>query len=283
MRLSSQCSSWFVAMLLMAVLPVQAAVSETVYSPFQALLNQHVIERTLPDDGLVSAFDYASALADDRTDDLLREQRQILSGFDVTRLNGREEAVAFWINAYNFFMIDKILSDRPGGQLVSSVWDYGGRINPFVDSVFEREMFNVGGRDVSLDGIEKGILLGEDFKAKGWKDARVHFAVNCASTGCPPLRKQIYTAANLDTLLADNTQRALHTPRHLTVASEELTVTELFNWYEDDFVEAEGSIRAFILKWAAPARAQTIRNTRGLSFSDYEWLLNRPENFPELQ
>ncbi|MDP4547961.1 MAG: DUF547 domain-containing protein [Marinobacter sp.] len=283
MPAKSPCSSWFVALLLFAVMPVQAAVSETVYAPFQALLNQYLIEQTLPGNGLVSAFDYSSAAGDARTDDLLRKQRQALAGFDPAQLKDREESVAFWINAYNFFMIDKLLSDRPAGQLVSSVWDYGGRINPFVDSVFEREMFNVGGRSLSLDGIEKGILLSDDYKAKGWKDARVHFAVNCASTGCPPLRKQVYTAPNLDSLLADNTRRALNTPRHLTVNSGELFVTELFNWYEDDFVEAEGSIRAFILKWAAPARAQTIRDARGLRFSDYEWLLNRPKNFPELQ
>ena len=283
MPVKSQCSSWFVALLLLAVMPVQAAVSETVYAPFQTLLNQHVIERTLPGNGLVSAFDYSGALADESTDDLLREQRQTLSGFDTTRLNGREESVAFWINAYNFFMIDKLLSDRPDGQLVTSVWDYGGRINPFVNSVFEREIFTVGGRDLSLDDIEKGILLGDDYKAKGWKDARVHFAVNCASTGCPPLRKQLYTAANLDTLLAENTRRALNTPRHLSVKSGALFVTELFKWYEDDFVEAEGSIRAFIHRWAEPDLAREISNAQGLKFSDYEWQLNRPENFPELQ
>jgi hypothetical protein len=267
----------------MSVMPVQADSTEALYAPFQKLLSQYVIEQTLPGNGLVSAFDYSGALADDRTDDLLREQRQALAGFDTARLNGRADSIAFWINAYNFFMIDKLLTDRPGGQIVSSVWDYGGRINPFVDSVFEREIFNVGGRNLSLDGIEKRILLGDAYQTKGWKDARVHFAVNCASTGCPPLRQQIYTATNLDTLMAENTRRALNTSRHLSVNSGELFVTELFKWYEDDFVETEGSIRAFILEWAEPDLAKKITNARGLKFSGYEWQLNRPENFPELR
>ena len=283
MPIKALFSSWIALLLLMAVMPVQADSTEALYAPFQKLLSQYVIEQTLPGNGLVSAFDYSGALADDRTDDLLREQRQALARFDTARLNGRADSTAFWINAYNFFMIDKLLTDRPGGQLVSSVWDYGGRINPFVDSVFAREIFNVGGRDLSLDGIEKRILLGDAYQAKGWKDARVHFAVNCASTGCPPLRQQIYTATNLDALLADNTRRALNTSRHLSVKSGELFVTELFKWYEDDFVEAEGSIRAFILEWAEPPQAKIIKNARGLNFSDYEWQLNRPENFPELQ
>ncbi|MBZ0335463.1 DUF547 domain-containing protein [Marinobacter sp. AL4B] len=283
MSFKLHCSTWLVALLLIGVMPVRADSSEALYAPFQTLLSQHVIERALPGNGLVTAFDYAGALADDRTDRLLLTQRQALVNFDPTNLKDRNESIAFWINAYNFFMIDKILSDRPNGQLVSSVWDYGGRINPFVDSVFEREIFNVGGRDLSLDGIEKRILLGDEYKAKGWKDARVHFAVNCASTGCPPLRNRVYTEHNLEALLAENTRRAFNTPRHLALESGELFVTELLNWYENDFIEAEGSLRAFILKWAEPERKTQIEQAQGLDFSVYEWQLNRPENFPELR
>ncbi len=71
-------------------------------------------------------------------------------------------------------MLDQILTERPDGELVSSVWDYGGRVNPFVDSVFERKNFVVGGRNYSLNDMEKEILLGEEYASKGWKDARVH-------------------------------------------------------------------------------------------------------------
>ncbi|MFV8572166.1 DUF547 domain-containing protein [Marinobacter sp. SBS5] len=283
MPLKALFSSWLALLLLMVVMPVRADVTEVLYAPFQKLLSQYVIEQALPGNGMVSAFDYAGALADDRTDRLLRSQRQALASFSPDGLKGREASVAFWINAYNFFMIDQILSDRPDGRLVSSVWDYGGRINPFVDSVFERETFNVGGRALSLDGIQKNILLGKDYQAKGWKDARVHFAVNCASTGCPPLRSQLYTESNLETLLTDNTRRALNTQRHLRMTSGQLTVTELFKWYEEDFVEASGSVKAFILKWATPELANQIKNAPSYRFIDYEWTLNRPENFPELR
>ncbi|WP_372964886.1 DUF547 domain-containing protein [Marinobacter sp.] len=270
-------------LLLVAFMPVQAWSSEKVYGPFQKLLSEYVIEQTLPDNGLVTAFDYAEALVDDSTERLLTEQRKVLANFDPGKLEGRAESVAFWINAYNFFMVDQILTERPGDTLVSSVWDYGGRINPFVDSVFQREKFNVGGRYLSLDGIEKGILLGKEYQTKGWKDARVHFAVNCASTGCPPLRDRIYTEANLDALLTENTRRALNTQRHLHVESGQMLVTELFKWYEDDFIESSGSVRAFIQKWAEPERRKQIDATSGMKFSEYEWLLNRPEHFPELQ
>ncbi|MGM0768196.1 MAG: DUF547 domain-containing protein [Pseudomonadota bacterium] len=202
--------------------------------------------------------------------------------FDPGTMDGREESVAFWINAYNYFMLARILTERPDGELVSSVWDYGGRVNPFVDSVFERESFTIGGRDYSLNEIEKGILLGEEYADRGWKDARVHFAVNCASVGCPPLRNKLYTADNLDDLLTENTRRAFSTERHLRVDGDSLYVTELFKWYEEDFTETAGSERAFIEQWADPAVAERATETSSMKFIDYDWTLNSPENFSEL-
>jgi len=123
----------------------------------------------------------------------------------------------------SFPMISRILEDRPGGRLVTSVWDYGGRINPFVKSVFEQETFVIGGQYLSLDFIEKEILLGPEYQARGWKDARVCFAVNCASVGCPPLRRQIYTSENLQAMLAENTRRVLNTSYHLQIRGEPCT------------------------------------------------------------
>lgn len=67
-------------------------------------------------------------------------------------------ANAFWINAYNFFMVAHLLQERPDGGLVDSVWDYGGRYNPLRDNVFQRERFTVDGEAYSLDGIEKDTL-----------------------------------------------------------------------------------------------------------------------------
>lgn len=269
-----------VALLAMCLLPVTA--NADTYKHYGQLLDEYVIEKTLPDDGLVSAFDYTAALKDEATKRRLAEQRKALTDFDTSTLTGQQAAVAFWINAYNFFMLDQILTERPDGKLVSSVWDYGGRVNPFVDSVFDREIFEIDGQMYSLNQIEKGILLGEDYQSRGWKDARVHFAVNCASVGCPPLRKQVYTAENLESLLAENTRRAFSTPYHLTISGDTLKVTELFKWYEDDFVEAAGSERAYIQKWASEAVAEKVSGTSDMGFIDYDWSLNRPEHFPDI-
>ncbi len=256
-----------------------AGVNSGLFASYQQLLDSHLNEVQSPSEGFYSAFDYDGALADSTTAGLLEQQNRALAAFAPDSLGGREESVAFWINAYNYFMIAQILTDRPDGRLVDSVWDYGGRFNPFVDSVFDVSRFVVGGRRYSLSEIEKEILLGDDYRARGWKDARVHFAVNCASVGCPPLRKQVYTADNLETMLAENTRLALASSRHLRVDGDVLYGTELFKWYEQDFAEAEGSVAGFIQRWADPEVARVAARTSEIKFIDYDWSLNRPENF----
>lgn len=256
---------------------------EDVFSGYQKLLADHLEEKRTSGGGLVSAFDYEAALADDNTRDLLDAQNTRLEDFDVSTLDTREAALAFWNNAYNYFMIQQILTELEDGELVDSVWDYGGRYNPFTESVFEREKFEIGGEDYSLDEIEKDIMLGEDFEEKGWKEARVHFTVNCASVGCPPLREDIYTSDNMDELLAENTRLAFNTDRHLRVEGDTLHVTELFKWYEEDFVDEGGSVKGFIREWADEAVAEKVDKTESIEHIHYDWELNRPDNFPGFQ
>lgn len=261
----------------------QGDTNRELYGPYQQILEQFLEEKDLSGGGLVTAFDYEAAVAQDGIEQTLTKQREALASFDLSRLDGEAESVAFWLNAYNFFMLDQILTEQPDGELIGSVWDYGGRVNPFVDSVFNREKFEIDGDEYSLDQMEKEILLGDEYREKGWKDARVHFAVNCASVGCPPLRDVIYTADNLEDLLAENTRRAFLTDRHLKVEGDTLHVTELFDWYEEDFKEAAGSRKAFIEKWVDDDLAERVAQTSGIEFIDYDWALNSPANFSEFR
>lgn len=270
--------------IILALLPAAQGSDDAMrrgYEPFQQLLSRHLQEKDLPHDGLSSAFHYQAALEAADTQTLIDEQKQILAEFDPATLTTRDEAVAFWLNAYNFFMVAQILENPRRGELVDSVRDYGNLFNPY--RVFQQEKFVVGGREYSLDGIEKGILLGEDYAARDWKDARVHFAVNCASVGCPPLRSDIYLSSELDAVLTENTRRALNTPRHFRLDGETLYLTSLFDWYETDYVEASGSVRDFIAAYGdARVRQQLDRGNR-IRFLDYDWDLNAPGNFPEFE
>lgn len=256
---------------------------EAVFQPYGEILAGYLEEAALDDGGLASAFHYREALADGATRERIQVQRGRLAGFDPGRLQDKESAIAFWLNAYNFLMIAHILDERPDGELVDSVWDYGGRYNPFRPNVFEREMFDIGGRQYSLDGIEKGTLLGDTFQEKGWKEARVHFAVNCASVGCPPLRDRPYTAANVEDLLTENTRRALLTERHMRIDGETLHLTSLFDWYEQDFAEEAGSVRDFLKRYTDEARHPAIDGAADIRFIDYDWALNSPANDPAFE
>lgn len=264
---------------LLAGLPRTAPATdlERFFGPYQALLERHLVEHELPDRGLVSAFDYRKALGAGERPGQLAEQRRRLAGFDPDSLATREGALAFWINAYNFFMIDHILGNPVDGEPPDSVRDYGTLLNPY--RVFERELFDVGGRAYSLQEIELDVLLGQRFAARGWKDARVHFMVNCASVGCPALRDRVYTAENVDAMLAENTRRALDTPLHLAREGDVLRVTSLFDWYRADFKAQSGSVRAFIRAHGSDRAKARLDATAGLEFIDYDWSLNSPENF----
>ncbi|MCP1726292.1 hypothetical protein J2T60_000257 [Natronospira proteinivora] len=254
---------------------------ETTFAPFQKLLDAHLTEKTLENDGLVSAFDYQTALNRDTSMEWVQKQRNILADFDIDNLDDRERFNAFWLNAYNFFMIAHILEERPDGELIDSVWDYGGRYNPFRKNVFERELFEIDGQKYSLDEMEKGILLGEDYWDKGWADARVHFAVNCASVGCPPLRDQVYTAENIDHYLEENTRRALNTHYHLKVDGDRLYLSSLFDWYENDYKRENDSVRDWIREHGDERVHEKLDQTQRIRYIDYDWALNKPANFPE--
>ncbi len=250
---------------------------EQVYAPYQELLERHLHERDLPRGGLISAFEYRAALASQDSLELLDDQRERLAGFDRTRLEARAPALAFWVNAYNYFMLDFLLRNPDDGRPADSVRDYGHLLDPY--ALFGRKLFEVGGRDYSLREIELEVLLGEAFAERGWKDARIHFMVNCASVGCPPLRKQIYTADNLDAMLAENTRRALDTPLHLARDGERLRLTSLFDWYADDFTGQSGSVRDFIRDHGSERARERLRATDRIDFIDYDWSLNSPANF----
>ena len=256
---------------------------DSVFKPFAVLLERHVVEKTLENDGLVSAFDYQAALDDPDTQGILDEQTQRLADFDISLVNTRDKAIAFWNNAYNYFMIHQILTEHVNGRIVDSVWDYGGRYNPFRDNVFQRDLFTVNGLKYSLDGIQKEVLLDSAFAEKGWKEARTHFTVNCASVGCPPLRSEIYTSRNIEALMTENTRRAFNTPRHLYLDGSTLYVTEIFKWCEDDFVEEEGSIEDFIRAYADDSVIEKVNTADRIRYIDYDWSLNRPDNFPEFR
>lgn len=167
----------------------------------------------------------------------------------------REEQMAFLINAYNAFTVEKILQRYPD---IRSIWDFGKIFgNPFKD-----QYFTLLGRKMSLDGIEHGILR------KAYREPRIHYAVNCASVGCPMLREEAYVAARLDQQLEEQARRFLSDRSRNRYRDGRLEVSKIFDWFKEDFEPREKYFARYAKLLGYPGGEVPI------SFLDYDWSLN---------
>jgi len=182
---------------------------------------------------------------------------------------------AFLINAYNAYTVEliltrypKLLSIRDLGSLFSSPW--------------KQSFFMLLGEKQSLDGIEHGLLRG----AADFDEPRIHFAVNCASVGCPALRPEAYRAEILDEQLEDQTRRFFsdRTRNRFDAAGTTLYLSRILDWYAEDFERPfrdGASVAAFAAHYAQAlgvdqATAQRLMADEvDIEFLDYDWSLNR--------
>lgn len=266
-------------MLLLAALPFTASAQafDHGHKAWDALLKKHVL---LIDGGKASQVRYAG-FAQDRAalknylDTLSKVGEQEFAGW------GKPQQMAFLINAYNAYTVEKILTRYPD---IRSIWDFGKIFgNPFKD-----RFFRLLGRDFSLDMIEHDTLR----KPGAYNEPRVHFAVNCASVGCPMLREEAYVAARLDAQLEEQTRRFLsdRSRNRYNPQSNMLEVSEIFKWFSEDWTSgyrgfdgknpAMQSREQFFAAYAtlladSPAQQQAIAGRKaGISHLDYDWALN---------
>ena len=205
-------------------------------------------------------------------DSLSAVTRQEFDGWSKT------EQLAFLINAYNAFTIEKVLTRYPK---LKSIRDFGTLVgNPWWD-----KFFTLLGTPMSLDGVEHDTIR----KPGVYDDLRIHFAVNCASIGCPALRNEAYVAGRLDAQLEDQTKRFLSDRSRNRYApnSNTLEVSKIFDWYGSDFRSdfrsgdrGKADLPAFFARYAAqmsdtPEGQQGVRDgTAKIAFLDYDWALN---------
>jgi hypothetical protein len=268
-----------VLFLLWAALPLAAPAQgfDHTHGAWTALLKKHVV---LIDGGKASQVRYAG-FAQDRT--ALKSYLDTLSRVTAQEFAGwsKPQQMAFLINAYNAFTIEKILTRYPN---IKSIWDFGKVFgNPFRD-----RFFTLLGRELSLDMIEHDTLR----KPGAYDEPRVHFAVNCASVGCPMLREEAYVAARLAAQLEEQTRRFLadRSRNRYHAGDNALEVSEIFRWFGVDWSsgyrgfdgkgEAMQSLAQFFAKYAdlladAPAHRQAITERRAaIRHLDYDWTLN---------
>jgi len=191
----------------------------------------------------------------------------------------REQRMAFWINAYNAFTLRAIIDHYP----IRGSWFtlYPRNSIRQIDGVWTELTWQAAGRTVTLDDIEHRILR------PTFKDARIHFAVNCASISCPPLAAEPYRPATLDAQLDAAARVFLASPEGVRVDGDTLRVSSIFKWYGDDFTgqyapvvpgsrdAGERGILGVIAKYGPSAAAELARSGRpAIRYLSYDWFLN---------
>ena len=160
----------------------------------------------------------------------------------------RNEALAYWINAYNAFTIKLILNNWP----VASIRD--------LKEPWDQRWIELAGKTYSLNQIEHDIIR------PTYREPRIHFALVCAAKSCPPLPNEAFTAQNLDQLLTQRTRNFINDEERNVTQEEVVRVSPLFDWYGQDF----GDVKAYLNKYLVT----DIPASKELSFLDYDWSLN---------
>lgn len=165
------------------------------------------------------------------------------------------EKKAYLINVYNAFTVQLIVENYP----LESIKDIGG----IWSSPFKKKFIKLGNETYSLDEVEKEMLL-------KMGDARVHFAVNCASYSCPKLHHQAFTASNIEEKLEELTSAFINDTKFNSIRKDQAELSKIFKWYSSDFEDDAGSLIEFINKYA---KEKMNSNTK-ISYKDYNWSLN---------
>ena len=258
------------ALLALAARPASAQSFDHSHAAWTALLKKHVaVQRG----GQASQMRYAAIAGEHAA---LKSYLDTLSGVGEAAFNAftKPQQMAFLINAYNAATVELILTKYPNLQ---SIKDLGS----LLQSPWKPKWVPLLGTKLSLDEIEHEMLR----KRGRYDDPRVHFAVNCASIGCPALREEAFVAERLDAQLDEQAQRFMsdRSRNRYNVQRGRLEVNKIFDWFGEDFrlgLRGIASLAAFTGKYAeqladAPGDRDKVRGGQvEIAFLDYDWKLN---------
>jgi hypothetical protein len=213
------------------------------HSVWDNLLKKHVGK-----DGLV---DYKGFQLDQPG---LRSYLDMLSKTQPTENWSVEELLAYYINTYNAYTVQLILDNYP----VKSIKD--------INASWTRGIVPVGSKNLSLGGIENGIL-------RKMNEPRIHFAINCASYSCPKLLNEAFTASKMEEQLEQVTKEFINSDKNEINASNP-RLSSIFDWYKKDFVvNGEVDVIGYINRYSKTK----INRSATVDFKNYDWNLNEKQ------
>lgn len=175
---------------------------------------------------------------------------QLLADNPVQDAWTREEKMAYWINAYNAFTLKLIVDNYP----TKSILHFDG------GKTWDVKRIPLGDKKYSLNNIENDILRPQ------FKDARIHFAINCAAKSCPPLWNHAYTADNLFDALEARAKAFINDTQYNDISVSRAQVSKIFEWYAADF----GDLKSYLNKFLNTP----LKSNATLTFREYDWGLN---------
>lgn len=193
------------------------------------------------------------------------------------RFPNRNDELAYWIYGYNAYVIKSVLVNWP----LKSVTDVKAPIEAVKGLGFFYQLrFSFGGEYMSLLKVEN-----DEIRAQ-YKDARIHFVLNCASESCPIARPELPTGDDLEKMLANAAIEFINDPANVEVDHDDEIVylSTIFKWYKEDFIHdlrlsgeaASSGLTAYVAAYATGKLSKDLASAGNYSieFRDYDWALN---------
>lgn len=236
------------------------ASSKEFYSSWKELLNEY------SQNGRVN---YKMIKADDTKLIMSISYAENISKLEFDSLSDDERKV-FWINAYNLAAVKMVIDNYPIKKNFGlNAIRYPQNSIQQINKVWDRSVLIVRGKALSLNDIENKILRHE------FKDPRIHFAIVCASIGCPAIRSEVYTADKLDQQLAEQIRIFIKDPNKVTydLSKDVLYLSPIFKWFKSDFDEVGGAV-IFIKRYSDDPWAGSLSQKTQIEWLGYDWNLN---------
>lgn len=213
-----------------------------------------------PGDGGINRVDYAGVRPEDR-----RALQRYIDELSAIEISGYSRAAQFgyWVNLYNALTVRVVLDHWP----VDSIRDIDLSSGLFAVGPWKRALIEVEGEELALDDIEHRILR------PIWRDPRIHYAVNCASIGCPNLQTEAFTPNNRERLLDAAARDYVNHPRGVTPTPDGLILSSIYDWFVDDF-DVDGGVVEHLRRYASPDLQARLGGSVAIADYVYDWDLN---------
>ncbi len=227
------------------------------HSPWQDVLNRNLR-------GYKKQTRFAYALISDQDRKVLEDYLASLSKVRVSYL-AQAEQLPFWINLYNALTVQVILDHYP----IDSIFDIDISPGLFSNGPWGKKLVVIEGAKIGLDDIEHRILR------PIWRDPRIHYAVNCASIGCPNLSPVAFTTDNTEAQLNYAAKLYINHPRGIKIKRGKLYTSSIYEWFREDFGDTDRQLIEHLNAFTLPELRRKLIKIKKVSDSlEYDWGLN---------